>query len=314
MRFVVVGAGAIGGSVGGRLALAGYAVVLVARGAHAAAIRARGLQLEAPDGTAIAHAAVVESIAEIEWRAGDVVVLGVKTQDVAAVAAEVAAAAPADTPIACLTNGLEAERVVARWFADVHAACVWSPATYLVAGTIQQWSHPVRGVIDLGRFPSGTTSVDDAIAAALRAAGFASEPRADILRYKRAKLLLNLGGALDALCGNAARDGSLAAAARAEADAVFAAAGLPRASDAEHDARRALLAAKPIAGATRAGTSTWQSLARGRPLETDYLNGEIVMLGRLHGVATPVNERLQRAAARAARDRIAPGSLSIDDL
>jgi 2-dehydropantoate 2-reductase len=314
MRLVVVGAGAIGGSVGGRLALAGRDVVLVARGAHGAAIRARGVVLEAPDGIAVARPPVVGSIGEIAWRAGDVVVLAVKTQDVAAAADELAARCPPDTPVACLTNGLEAERVVARWFADVHAACVWSPATYLVAGTIQQWSHPVRGVIDVGRFPDGTTRFDGELAAALRDAGFASEPRADILRWKRAKLLLNLGGALDALCGNAARSSPLAAAARAEADAVLAAASLPRASDAEHDARPALLSGRPIAGATRSGTSTWQSLARGRPLETDYLNGEIVLLGRLHGVATPVNERIQRAAARAARDRIAPGSLSIEEL
>ena len=39
--------------------------------------------------------------------------------------------------------------------------------------------------------------------------------------------------------------------------------------------------------------ATWQSLARGHgALETDYLNGEIALLGRLHGVATPVNQAM----------------------
>ena len=72
---------------------------------------------------------------------------------------------------------------------------------------------------------------------------------------------------------------------------------------------------KLIAGATRDGGSTWQSLARGSStLETDYLNGEIAMLGRLHGVATPVNELLQQLAAEAARAGTKPGSMSLDEL
>jgi 2-dehydropantoate 2-reductase len=56
-------------------------------------------------------------------------------------------------------------------------------------------------------------------------------------------------------------------------------------------------------------------LARGTgALETDYLNGEIVLEGRLHGVPTPVNERLCALAASAARERLAPGTLSVDEV
>jgi 2-dehydropantoate 2-reductase len=65
----------------------------------------------------------------------------------------------------------------------------------------------------------------------------------------------------------------------------------------------------------RGGSSTWQSVARasGR-IETDYLNGEIVLLGRLHGVATPVNEALQALAARLARERGRPGSVPLAEI
>ena len=60
---------------------------------------------------------------------------------------------------------------------------------------------------------------------------------------------------------------------------------------------------RDIAGHERAGSSSWQSLARGSgAIETDYLNGEIALLGRLHGVPTPVNELLCRLANRAARE------------
>jgi 2-dehydropantoate 2-reductase len=54
-----------------------------------------------------------------------------------------------------------------------------------------------------------------------------------------------------------------------------------------------------------------QSLTRGAgSIEADFLNGEIVLLGRERGVPTPVNEALQRLANRAAADRLPPGSLS----
>lgn len=56
-------------------------------------------------------------------------------------------------------------------------------------------------------------------------------------------------------------------------------------------------------------SSTWQSLARGSGVEIDYLSGEIVLLGRLHGVPTPVNEAIQRAVHEIARTGAEPGSL-----
>ena len=49
MRYVIYGAGAIGGTIGGRLAQHGHEVVSIARGAHAAAIRDHGLRLVSPD-------------------------------------------------------------------------------------------------------------------------------------------------------------------------------------------------------------------------------------------------------------------------
>ena len=64
----------------------------------------------------------------------------------------------------------------------------------------------------------------------------------------------------------------------------------------------------------RPGGSTYQSLVRGLPVEVDYLNGEIVLLGRLHDVPTPVNELLQSATHSAVVDRTEPGSLAAADL
>jgi 2-dehydropantoate 2-reductase len=72
---------------------------------------------------------------------------------------------------------------------------------------------------------------------------------------------------------------------------------------------------RQIGGRAFPGGSSWQSLARGTgQIETDYLNGEIVLLGRLYGVATPVNEALQGLAGHLADQGLPPGALSPEEL
>ena len=68
-------------------------------------------------------------------------------------------------------------------------------------------------------------------------------------------------------------------------------------------------------GDTFLGGSTWQSLMKGaESIETDYFNGEILLLARLHGVQAPANEFLQQYALRLLRGAVPPGSLSTDQL
>jgi 2-dehydropantoate 2-reductase len=312
MRFVVLGAGAIGGSVGGRLAATGHDVLLVARGAHGAAIAERGIAIASPDGEITVRVPVVAHARDVAWSACDVVLLAVKTQDAAVALTELAA--PFEVPIACMTNGVESERLAARRFDDVHAICVISPCDLREPGRIQQWGAPVRGVLDVGRHAGGHDVLDRRLAEAFTNAGYVSAPVADAMAWKRTKLLLNLANVVEALCGPGLREHELVVRAQQEARAVFAAAGLTCVSAAEDAARRALLRTGPVGGEPRRGGSTWQSLARGRTLETDYLNGEIVLLGRLHGVPTPVNLCLQQAAVEASRAQRAPGSLPVADL
>ena len=136
------------------------------------------------------------------------------------------------------------------------------------------------------------------------------------MRFKWSKLLMNLANALEAAVGRLGRGNELFVAARAEARAVIETAGIDCASSEEDRARRGdLLTVQPIAGEPRGGGSSWQSLARGTgTIEADLLNGEIVLLGRLHGIATPVNEMLQRVAHELAAAGAPPGSLTEADL
>ena len=82
------------------------------------------------------------------------------------------------------------------------------------------------------------------------------------------------------------------------------------------DPRRAeLMRMGKVAGVQRAGSSTAQSLARQTgSLETDFLNGEIALLGRLHGVPAPLNTGALRLAARLLREGLAPGALPVSEV
>ena len=122
------------------------------------------------------------------------------------------------------------------------------------------------------------------------------------MAWKHRKLLMNLGNGVDAAFAQGDAADELARAARAEGEAALAAAGIAVVS-----ARRRTASARrhPAAAPDRRphpGGSTWQSLTRGgAAVEIDYLSGEIVLLGRLHGVPTPVNELIQRDRPRLAR-------------
>jgi 2-dehydropantoate 2-reductase len=316
MRFVVLGAGAVGGVIGGRLFEHGHDVALIARGAHHDAIRKSGLRLESPDAAVTLDVPVAGGPLGVSFGPHDVVLLAVKSQDTAAAIDTLASIAPPGTPVACVQNGVENERIAVRRFPNVYGVCVMCPTTHLLPGVVQAHSTPTTGILDIGRYPSGVDDTADTIAAALRAATFSSEAKPDIARWKYAKLLANLGNAIEAVCGPPARQGPLGDLAKKEGVAVFRAGGIDFASDEEDVARRGdLLVQGTIRGQPRGGGSTWQSLTRAAgAVETDYLNGEIVLLGRLFGVPTPINTALQRHANRMARTRIPPGSVSENEL
>jgi 2-dehydropantoate 2-reductase len=315
MRVVVFGAGAIGGVVGARLFQHGVDVTLVARGAHAEAL-ASGLVLESPDESVTLPIPVVTNVSALHWTEDTVVLLAVKGQDTEDALLQLVTVAPQETPIVCMQNGVENERRALRRFPRTYAMCVLCPASHLRPGMVVAHSAPVTGLFDLGRYPSGVDNVAEAIAEVLQASTFESVARPDIMRWKYRKLIMNLTNAVEALSGPEARDSALAREARREGEAVLQAAGVAVASVEEDRERRGdLLAYGPTPSGTRAGGSSWQSLQRGSgSIEAEFLNGEIVLLGALHGVATPINSRLMVLALQAAGDRIPPGSWNIDAL
>ncbi len=217
----------------------------------------------------------------------------------------------------CLQNGVESPRLALRRFRHVYGVCVWLPSTFVEPGIVSAAGSPLTGILHLGRYPHGTDDTARHIAADLEAARFEAPVVPDVSRWQYAKLLHNLGTALEALSGpvDGAQGRALQASVRAEGEAVLDAARIARASAEEQkEARGDKVTLVPLDGAPRGGSS-WQSLARGTgTIEADYLNGEIVLLGRLHGVPTPLNELLQHLAGRFAREHRPAGSLPVAEL
>ncbi|MGW4380806.1 ketopantoate reductase family protein [Kitasatospora sp. NPDC004531] len=325
MRYLFLGAGAVGGTIGGRLHQSGHDVVLVARGPHLAALRADGLRLTTPDG---AHRLPVPAIGgpeEIDLRPDDVLVLAVKTQHSAELLDRWAprpvaggGTAGERLPLVCAQNGVENERLALRRFARVYGMCVWLPSTHLEPGRVSAAGSPRSGMLHLGRYPSGADGLAERIAADLADSFFDAPVTDRVMDWKYAKLLGNLGNALEAVAGPI--DGELRKGVwervQAEGRAVLAAAGIAHPSAEQQRAVRAdRITLAPLDGAERGGGSSWQSLVRGTgDIEADWLNGEIVLLGRLHGVPTPVNAALQRLAGAFAREGRPAGSLPDSEL
>ena len=316
MRFVVFGAGGIGGVVGARLAQHGHDVALIARGAHLDAIRERGLTVEDPAGSTTLELPAAGTPAELGITDDDVVLLAMKSQDTGAAVRDLAAAASSTTPVFCFQNGVDNERVALRSFERVYGCAVLCPTAYLQPGVVQAYSAPTTGIFDVGCYPDGSDDVATTVARAIDSSAMKSIARDDIMRWKYRKLITNLGNAIEAVCGPTSRGGALSELVTAEAESVLDAAGIDRATVAEDLERRGdHLQLHRVGGERRQGGSSWQSLQRGvGAIETDYLNGEIVLLGRLHNVPTPANEILQRLANELADSRRPPGSYSEHDV
>ena len=295
MRYVVYGAGAVGGVIGARLHLAGLSTTLVARGAHLARIRAAGLVLDAADGRSVAAVPAIESVADLTWTDDTVILLCVKSHQTASALADLARHAPASTIVACAQNGVANEAEVLRRFARTYGLCVMLPSLHLEPGVVVAKCHPTPGILDLGRFPHGVDRTAEAIAADLARAGFASVARPDIMAWEHRKLLVNAVGDVRAIFGPGEATTELAARVLAEGEAVLAASGIPVVSGQIDDERRGdVLQSRPDV-AEFPGNSLRQSLTRGLESEIDYRVGEIVLLGRLHDVPTPACELLRRA-------------------
>lgn len=199
-----------------------------------------------------------------------------------------------------MQNGVANEAMAARLFPNVHGVTVLMPNCFVTPGVIGVRAFPRFGMFELGLYPRGNDAADRQLAEALEVANVACYVMEDVMAGKYGKLLVNCTNILDAALGPASRGCHLSDRVRDEARRVYVAAGIASRDVGPTDPRRqANVKVAEVPGVEYVGSSTAQSLARGTGgIETDWLNGEIVLLGRQHGVPTPVNMAMCRLAAR----------------
>ena len=306
MRLAIVGAGAIGGYLGGVLARSGEDVLLVARGPHLRALQTQGLRVIASGEDFTVHPHATEDLGAI--RGCDVVVVTLKAHSLPPVARQLAAALAPNATVVSALNGIP------WWYFQRHGGdleglhletvdpdgvtaaaidsarvigCVVYPAANLVnPGMVE---HVEGDRFSLGELDGRESERSVAIASAFTRAGLKAPITAKIREEIWVKLLGNavfnpLSALTRASLGDIADSAVTASVVRgAMAEVVAVAKGVGVQMPVSIDRR--------IRGAARVGahkTSMLQDLEAGRPLEIDALTGSVVELADRLGIAAPV--------------------------
>ena len=233
MRFIIYGAGGIGGTIGARLFLTGHEVLLIARGAHLDALRDDGMRFITATRDERLRIPAVGHPRDAGIGADDVVLLCVKGQQTEEALRDLYDAAGEEVPVVCAQNGVVNERIALRRFPRVYGMVVYLPGEHMAPGEVVNTAEDPAGILDVGRYPTGVDPVAVGAARAITDAGFSALPDPAVMRWKYAKLLANLGNALQAALDDASPE--LMRALRQEALACYRAAGIDCAT-AEEDA------------------------------------------------------------------------------
>jgi 2-dehydropantoate 2-reductase len=314
-RFIIYGAGGIGGVVGGHLALAGIEVILIGRSGHMNVVREKGLKLVKPNGTHTLQVTAVTSPAEADLRGGDVILLTMKGQNTGDAMKDLKSIIN-DIPVFCLQNGVRNEEIVSSFFPRVYGSRVNIGAVYMNNGEIVCRRDP-PGWLIMGIYPKGTDELVENVGSTLRHAGFYVLVTPDVMPFKWGKLMTNLGNAVGAITNGNFRDTyQITQATQEEARQILSEAGIRWLSEEQIRQEWPDFGAKPRAVMnTEEQSSTWQSLGRQQgSVETDFLNGEIVRVAQRIGKTAPINEAITRITMEMAAKQEKPGKYSTVEL
>lgn len=324
MRFVVYAAGAVGGVIGGHLALAKQDVLLVCREEHARAIReSEGLKMKSATGEYFAPLRAASKLEPGHVNGDTCVLFTPKSNDTERCVEELARAAPNAVPVVSFQNGVSNEEVIARRFDNVFGGVCRMTCSFLQPGQV---SFRKTGRLIVGRYPKGTHALSKKLAAVLGEAGFDVSVSNAIMCDKWLKLVVNLQSAYHAIIDT--RDHETVEFVELKVGVL-------------DEARRALRAEKMRAkscddrdlsvddvieelkkpkaprpsSAVRVNNSTWQNLYLGRKeVESGFFHGPIIEMARKHGMPVPFNETALDLANESARKALGPGAFRAGDV
>ena len=327
-RYIVFGAGAIGSILGAALHRSGQDVVLVGRGLHVQAIQKEGLQLISEGVLRRIKVNAVGDLRTIKPRSDDILLLTVKSQDTEAAAKQLSGIYGPRPPMVSLQNAVRNEEILARQFQQVYGGLVEFSGNYLSPGFVE---HTRNNLVAVGKYPEGVDAVSERITTDLTVAGFRVECHPQVMNLKWWKLLLNVNNALLALLGcwlqKAHSDPNIYP---LMADVMCESLGVLRKANIHPQAPQCLPPIENTIEKLRNGgfaceydlpaekrtyPSTWQDLhLRRQATEVDFLNGEIVQLGKDLGVPTPLNSILTNLIHLAIEHKDPPGKYSPEEI
>ncbi len=326
MKICIVGAGAIGGMLGVKLALTGHEVTLILRGANLAAVQQNGLRLIQEDGSELLAQPIKATAVIAEAGVQDLVILALKAHQVAAVAADIPALLNAQTRVVTMQNGIpwwyfhKLPGAAGQAYAGTAIQAVdpdgsiakHIPIDSVIGSVVYPASEVIRpGVIQviegnrfsLGEIDGSDTASIRAISDAFKAAGFKAPVSSDIRSEIWLKVWGNLSfnpisalthATLEDICVYPATR-ELAANMMREAQAIGEKLGVQFKVSLE----------KRINGAQAVGqhkTSMLQDVEMGRPLELAALVGSVLELGRITATPTPTIDAVHALASLLARN------------
>ena len=307
MKIAIIGAGAIGGYVGVKLALAGEDVTFIVRGANLAAIKSRGMKLIMADGTEHVASNVRATNDYAEAGPQDLVILAMKAHQVEAVARDVPKLLGPDTAVVTMQNGIP------YWYFHQHGGalagtrvrsvdpsgivgecvpasrvigCVVYPASELIAPGVVR--HIEGDRFPVGELDGSSSERVNRISACFTNAGF----KAPVLDNIRAEIWLKLWGNLTFNPISGLSHSTLVDICQFPLTRELAASMMREAQVVAHKLgiEFRVTLDKRIAGAEKVGkhkTSMLQDIEAGRAPEIDALVGTVVELGRLTDTPTP---------------------------
>jgi 2-dehydropantoate 2-reductase len=297
LKILIVGAGAVGGYFGAKLARAGHEVVFTARGKNLQALIERGLAVESFEGDF-----VQARIRAVESASGQgpfsLVLVCVKAYDTARAIETLGSELELEASVISLQNGVESEPAIERLLdlPPLIRAVAYVGAELVAPGVVR---HVSGGTILIGEPDDRRSQRLERVERLLRDAAIDVVVPPSIQRAKWQKLAWNASFNLISALSGATIGGTLAdpparrlvEAAMREVESVAGAQGITFEPD---HVRRMLRHAERNLGFVR--PSTLQDREKGKPLEHDALSGAVVRFGQTHGVPTPIHQTLDALA------------------